>query len=787
MIRNTSIVHEGHEGPRRALNLLRLLAILLMCVTAGAAWASDQAAPARAGQARGIMDQGGDSFRRGAFGDAIASYEAALRLYEDQSDRGGKCDALVMIARTSYFTGQYRKALQGLEAALVLAKELHDGRRTATVLDALGNIQIGMGDGGAALAYLNQATAMAKEAGYGDLLASAKNNLGNLYVAQDRYEEALAAHREASLLAEKNGDPVLAGLAAINAASAALQGGKHGEARQEADRGLERMRSVADSYAKAYGCINAALVYRDLRVHLPQERELLLKMSSAALREALAVAQRTGDQRSASYAYGHLARISEEEGQLEDALPLARRALFAAQRENATEALYMWHWESGRLLDRIGKTDEAIISYRLAIQYLKGIREEMSSCYANPGASYRRTASVICSELVDLLLRRASALKPGESDEPYLAEAQETVEALKVYELRDYFKDDCIDAARFAGKRLDAVSEKAAVIYPILFKDRTELLVRVAGRLKRFTIPVGAEKLTGETREFRSKLEKRTTWEFLPHSQRLYDWLVRPLERELEAAKPDTLVFVPDGPLRSIPMAALHDGKDFLISRYPVAVTPSLDLTDPRPMSRGEESRLLALGLTEPVQGFPGLPYVSDELKALNQIYGGKTLLNNQFRLAKVEEELKRAPFSIVHIASHGHFGGKADDTFLLAFDEKFTMNRFADYVGLFRFREEPLDMLTLSACETAAGDDRSALGLAGVAVRAGARSALATLWHVNDIASYELIVEFYRELRDPHVSRAAALQRSQIKMTNDLRYDHPGYWAPFLLINNWL
>jgi CHAT domain-containing protein len=92
-----------------------------------------------------------------------------------------------------------------------------------------------------------------------------------------------------------------------------------------------------------------------------------------------------------------------------------------------------------------------------------------------------------------------------------------------------------------------------------------------------------------------------------------------------------------------------------------------------------------------------------------------------------------------------------------------------------------------LSACETAAGDDRAALGLAGVAIRAGARSALATLWHVNDPASYELIVEFYKQLQHPSFSRAAALQAAQLKLLGDLRYDHPGYWAPFILINNWL
>ena len=114
-------------------------------------------------------------------------------------------------------------------------------------------------------------------------------------------------------------------------------------------------------------------------------------------------------------------------------------------------------------------------------------------------------------------------------------------------------------------------------------------------------------------------------------------------------------------------------------------------------------------------------------------------------------------------------------------------IRRLDDLVGVFKYRDEPLDLLALSACETAEGDDRAALGLAGVAVKAGARSALATLWNVNDQAAAELIAEFYRQLRDPSVSRAAALQRAQVKILSDSRYDHASLWSPFLLINNWL
>ena len=114
-------------------------------------------------------------------------------------------------------------------------------------------------------------------------------------------------------------------------------------------------------------------------------------------------------------------------------------------------------------------------------------------------------------------------------------------------------------------------------------------------------------------------------------------------------------------------------------------------------------------------------------------------------------------------------------------------MDRLDELIGLYQFRETPLDLLTLSACETAAGDDRAALGLAGVAVKAGARSALATLWFINDKATSKLVTEFYRQLQDSSLSKAAALQKAKRKLIDHPTYQHPGYWSPFLLINNWL
>ncbi len=152
-----------------------------------------------------------------------------------------------------------------------------------------------------------------------------------------------------------------------------------------------------------------------------------------------------------------------------------------------------------------------------------------------------------------------------------------------------------------------------------------------------------------------------------------------------------------------------------------------------------------------------------------------------------LDQTMQQGNFGIVHIAAHGHFASEAAQSFLLTSQGKITFDELAKIVGRLRFREQPLELLTLSACETAQGDERAALGLAGVAIQAGARSALATLWRVRDAAATQLMTTFYQHLQNPAISRARALQLAQLELLQHERYRSPYFWSPFILINNWL
>jgi CHAT domain-containing protein len=324
------------------------------------------------------------------------------------------------------------------------------------------------------------------------------------------------------------------------------------------------------------------------------------------------------------------------------------------------------------------------------------------------------------------------------------------------------------------------------VIYPIALPDRLELLVSFGDEQRQFTSPVPEASLRDEVQRFRELLEKRTTNEYLVPARQLYDQIIRPIEPVLAAHHIDTLVIVPDYTLRTIPFAALHDGTGFLLDRYATAIAPSLYLTDPRPVKIASGTALV-VGISKSVQGYVPLPNVEREVAAVHDIEGGQELLDDSFSRARFEAELKRVPYNMVHIASHGQFGSDPSQTFVLAFDGQLTMDDLEADIKFGERRDSALELLILSACETASGDDRAALGLAGVALKSGARSALATLWYISDQASGDLVIAFHRNLQSGKLSRAHALQEAQRALAADPRYAHPAYWAPFLLIGNWL
>ena len=733
------------------------------------------------------MKEGTREFERGAFSTALSHWKRAAELYKSSGNTPAQVEALILSSQASLGLGQSKQALQSLELALGLAQKSGDPLVEAPILGHLGRTYLTMRQLPQASEFLLQAAALGRKQNSSPLLAATLNDLGILLVLQQQDQNALDTFQESVTHAQSVGLPLLAATARTNAARAWLRLKQATNSRLTLDAALEQLQEVTPpSRQTALGLIGVAVTYQRLLPHLPQEHDALLLRTAGALQESSTIAERLGDKRTLSYALGYLGQLYETSFRMNEALQLTRRAVFTAQSVDAPESLYRWQWQLGRQLATIGQLDQAIASYRQATLTLQPIRAELTQASSDGVVGEQDTVKPLFFELADLLLQRASLTDDITAIDVDLRAARDAIEAYKTAELRDYFKDECVDAVRSRLTTFDRISADTAVVYPIMFNSRLELLMSLPSGLKRISVPVSADQLTQEIRAFRRLVEKRTTREYLPHAQQLYDWLIRPLETALSQLNISTLVIVPDSALRTIPLAALHDGTSFLVSKFALAMTPGLTLTDPRPLNR-DKLRFLTAGLTTAVQGFPALPYVANEVESIQQLYKSDQLLNNAFQTSRLERELREGKYGGLHIATHGKFSTDVNDSYLLTFDGKLTMQTLDQLIGLFRFRQEPLELLTLSACQTGIGDDRAALGLAGVALKAGARSALATLWFINDEASATLISEFYRQLRDPALSKAVALQRAQQKLLDDRIYGHPAYWSPFLLMNNWL
>jgi CHAT domain-containing protein len=234
-------------------------------------------------------------------------------------------------------------------------------------------------------------------------------------------------------------------------------------------------------------------------------------------------------------------------------------------------------------------------------------------------------------------------------------------------------------------------------------------------------------------------------------------------------------------------MAALYDGQQYLVEKYNIALTPSLQLIDPQRLER-ERLNALVAGLSQSRFGFAPLTNVEKELKQIQSEVPSRKLLDREFTSEALQNQINSQPFSVVHIATHGQFSSDPDRTFLLAWDKPIKVNELNDLLRTREQRQEQaIELLVLSACETATGDKRAALGLAGVAVRAGARSTLASLWNVADASTALLMSQFYQELAKNQTNPAQALRLAQIALLKNPQYQSPMFWAAYVLVGNWL
>ena len=769
----------------KKIRIVRTLAIMFLLGTT--AWGGGLLDLATAETAQNdLMAEGREWYKQGDFEQAAESWTQASADFQKSGNQANYIQALIYASRALTEMGKNHRAQLLLQTAAQTAQTHNQTRLMAQALDQLGGLHLNMGEAEQALSILQEGLKISRDIQDRPLVATILNDLGNTHSYLNNPTAAIAAYTESSILADSLGLHSLSIRAMVNAGLVEMKTDAIPNATLRLQQALDKTRNLPDSHEKVQNFLTIGRGLRDISRQDTENHDSLFTQASEALRNGIHSAKTIGDWKQESYGWGFLAEMYEEEGRHREALKLTQLAIRASQQGQAPEVLYLWEWKTGQHLRQLGQLDDAILAYQRAIDTLKPIRQELVAGLPDHPTAFRESIGALFFEMADALLERTNQLEDGSQRNGLLYQTRDTIEAFKAAEMQDYFKDDCVEVNQARIQPIDQVALNTAIIYPIVFQDRTDILMSLGGTIKRITVPISEQELTQNIHQFRTLLEKRTTHQYLPHAQTLYTLLMQPLEPYLNEFNIHTLVFVPDGALRTIPMSALHDGEQFLIQKYAIATTPGLTLTDARSLNR-EHVHLLSMGLTEGVQGFAPLPNVQEEIQDIQDLFGGTSLLNENFLKTNIEREMKQEQFTIVHIASHGKFDQNPQDSYVLAYDQKITMNQLAELIGLFQFRQTPLDLLTLSACETAAGDERGALGLAGVAIKSGARSALATLWFINDQASSLLINQFYTQLKQSSHSKAQALQDAQLTLLDHPIYRHPSYWAPFLLINNWL
>jgi CHAT domain-containing protein len=681
--------------------------------------------------------------------------------------------------------GNLRLALEALEAARAEAGPACPAR----VLGELGATYFQANRFAEAEGYLRDAYAKSQSPVERALFA---NDLGNLSASRGRREEAVRFYQEAR--ATGAGDPGIAASAGLNLARL-LPAAERGQRLKALQADIAK---VPDAYERARYAINLGVQAREIG-------PAGTRLAYDSLTEGRKLAESVGDHWLAAQALDGLAQIYEDRGRGSDALKLNDQAIEKLRGDPDADLMIALQWRRGRLLRTQGRDDLALQAYEVAVERIEGVRQDIPVTYVDGTSSFRETLEPVYLGLTELLLQQASAA-PVEQRTRLYRRARDTVELIKQTELQDYLGDRCLVQSN-APLSAAPLPPGTAVIYPLVLEKRLALLVETQAGIEAREVAIDRAALRQKAIAFAASVRQGAP-DYLARAQDLYDVLLKPIEPLLARNGTGTLVMVPDGPLRLVPFAALHDGQRFAVSKYAIAIVPGLTIgTTSTPEER--VGRALLAGLSEPgpvldklpqqsidalassglssdlKQGL-ALPGVSEEIQALRATTGGERLLNAEFTAERFRQEVGSGRYRIVHIASHAVFSRSAQASFILAYDDVLTLDELQTLLRSGDVQSNPIDLLSLSACQTAEGDDRAPLGIAGAALRARAVSALGSLWPVEDRATKTLMVRFYELLAQERLSKIRALQRAQSELLANPAFEHPFFWAPFILVGDW-
>ncbi|MFB2974695.1 CHAT domain-containing protein [Microseira sp. BLCC-F43] len=717
---------------------------------------------------------------------ALDTLQKAAAAYKKAGDQPSIIANLINQSQAMQALGFYRRAANTLEQVETSLLASPDSIIKVTGLLNLGNTLRVVGNLDKSQQVLQQSLEIAQKLGLPGATASIQLSLGNtkralakktaalniIQTPQNETQAALELYRQAATSQSRNTRIQ----ALINQLSLLVEIQQNSDAQTLLPTIQQELNDLPASRTSVYARINLAqsLMKQSAVNSNPQQTTDIAQILAKAVQEA----KNLEDRRAESLALGTLGGLYEINQQLSSAQTVTQQALLLAQVIDGSDIAYRWQWQLGRVLKAQGQNEGAIAAYTEAVKTLKSLRSDLAAINPEVQFSFRESVEPVYRQLVGLLLQNGDKVNQNN-----LIQARNLIESLQLAELDNFFQEACLNAK---PELIDQVDRTAAVIYPIILSDRLDVILSLPQQpLRHYSTNLTQNQIEETLEQLRQQLGRPSSsrQQIVRLAQQVYDWLIRPGETEIKNSGVKTLVFVLDGTLRNIPMAVLHDGNQHLLQQYNLAVAPGLQLLEPQSLAR-VQLKALMLGLSESREGFPPLPAVEKELQQIKAIVPGTVLLNQEFTGESLRQQINAAPYPVVHLATHGKFSSSADNTFILTWDGRINVKQLDAFLRVRnQVRGQAIELLVLSACETATGDRRATLGIAGVAVRAGARSTLATLWPVQDVATATMMPQFYRELATH--GKSEALRRAQISLSENFK--HPYYWAPFVLVGNWL
>ena len=653
----------------------------------------------------------------------------------------------------------------------------------------------------------------AKTSPYLHILSS--EYLASLYLSQGADDLALSYFNEAYEQAKNKGYPELA--ISIVLLKSALE-------KTDPDVFIDPIAVLPEGYTKARLQLQSAEYILDHGLTGPTEPEQSKWLSIAyhAITDALRVAEANKQIRFQAELSTALVHLYYQQERYEDALILADKALVLAADSEATELTVKLNQLKGECYKEQGNIAAALQAYALAVEALDLIKTDMPINLPNKKSSVDVMIDPVYRGYADLVMQSPDIAEKTTGQNKILTAIQ-SMEAVKRADLEDFMLNRCsVNPGRHTDWSKKSFPE-AAMLYPIIFNDRLELILKNGDMIYHHTVKVPKSELKRQVKLLIFGLQHNKNYQ--SPAEQLYQWLYAPISHELEQLKIKTLVFLPDRSLRAMPLSALFDGKQFVVEKQAIVTLPSLELENIYRQNPARKlGQTLIAGISKPdgpaIDSLPksitdsllgtntdnekntsseqsksakrlklidalSLPGVEKEVADISNLTKTQPLLNKNFTAEIFKTDLESAQYTNIHIASHGYFGKNIKDSFLMTYDQNLSLQDFEKSLKSEKLKKDPIDLLTLSACETAQGNDRMLLGFSGLAVKSNALSAVGSLWSINDDAAMQFMKNFYSGLYQS-LSKAQAMRQAQIAMIKSKEYSHPFYWSPFVLIGNW-